>query len=82
MLLMIVHARWRWLVSEIVNVTKEQARALVEAGFAHGLAGYPIILSVNGKITVVAEYEDDDGLCVWEFGRDGSAVSRWYRREA
>jgi hypothetical protein len=51
---------------------------LMEAGFAHGLAGYPIILSVNGKITVVAEYEDDKKLCVWEFGRDGSAVSRWY----
>ena len=65
-------------MSEAVNVTEAQARALMEAGFAHGLAGYPIILSVNGKITVVAEYEDDKKLCVWEFGRDGSAVSRWY----
>jgi len=68
-------------MSEAVNVTEAQARALMEAGFAHGLAGYPIILSVNGKITVVAEYEDDEGLCVWEFGRDGSAASRWYKRE-
>tara|TARA_R110000868_G_scaffold33808_2_gene122417 strand:+ start:2270 stop:2473 length:204 start_codon:yes stop_codon:yes gene_type:complete len=61
------------------NITMEQVIAMREAGFNNGMAGYPILWSDNGKLTVVSDYETE--LCIWEFNTDGSHSARWYKRE-
>ncbi len=61
------------------KVTLDQALSLGENGFRHGIIGYPILWSDNGRITIVDERKTH--LVVWEFEPDGTVHSRRYMGE-
>lgn len=59
-------------------ITKAQAVSMMTVGFDRGVAGYPILFSNSGRVTIVEE--GDFGINVWEFEPDGSSSLRKYRR--
>lgn len=61
------------------KITIEQATAMMDNGFRHGVAGYPILYSDNGKVTIVEERKTH--LIVWEFDGEGNVLQRRYISE-
>jgi hypothetical protein len=61
------------------RVTLEQATAMMDKGFRHGMAGYPILFSDNGRVTVVQETATS--VVVWEFETNGDVTSRRFVKE-
>jgi hypothetical protein len=61
------------------KVTLDQAVAMMQSGFRHGMAGYPILFSDNGRVTIVQE--SATSVVVWEFEPDGSVDSRRFVKE-
>jgi hypothetical protein len=60
------------------RVSKEQATAIINNGFSHGFAGYPVLWADNGAVTIAEE--KDSQMIVWEFRTDGSFQQRCYVR--
>lgn len=60
------------------QLSKQQARTLLDLGFRYGFAGFPVLFSENGQVTVVEE--GSTRLIVWTVEPDGSALSRTYER--
>ena len=61
------------------KLSDAQAIAIMENGFSHGLAGYPVLWAENGNVTIVEEKRTH--LVVWEFSGDGSVHQRRYLKE-
>lgn len=61
------------------KLSDAQAIAMMESGFRHGLAGYPVLWAENGHVTIVEERRTH--LIVWEFTGDGSVHQRRYLKE-
>jgi len=61
------------------KITMEQGFAMIDNGFRHGMAGYPILFSDNGRVTIVQE--GATSVVVWEFEPDGSVISRRFVKE-
>jgi hypothetical protein len=61
------------------KVTFEQAMAMMDNGFRHGMAGYPILFSDNGRVTVVQE--SATSVVIWEFETNGEVNSRRFVKE-
>lgn len=60
------------------RLTDLQAMAIIDNGFRHGFAGYPVLWADNGNVTIVEEKRTH--LVVWEFRGDGSFEHRRYLR--
>ena len=60
------------------RLTDQQALAIMDNGFRHGFAGYPVLWADNGNVTIVEEKRTH--LVVWEFRGDGSGEKRRYLR--
>jgi len=58
------------------RLTMEQGLAIMDNGFRHGFAGYPVLWADNGNVTIVEEKRTH--LVVWEFLSDGSVQKRSY----
>jgi hypothetical protein len=58
------------------KLTTEQGMAMIDSGFRHGFAGYPVLWADNGNVTIVEEKRTH--LTVWEFFSDGSVQTRSY----
>jgi hypothetical protein len=52
---------------------------MINSGFRHGLAGYPVLWAENGHVTIVEEKRTH--LIVWEFSSDGTVQKRRYLKE-
>jgi len=61
------------------KLSDAQALAIVDNGFSHGVAGYPMLWADNGHLTIVEEKRTH--LIVWEFTVDGSVANRRYMKE-
>ena len=61
------------------KITTEQAMAMMNNGFRHGVAGYPVLYSDNGRVTIVEERKTH--LTVWEFDGEGNVLQRRYISE-
>ena len=61
------------------KLSDAQAIAMMESGFRHGLAGYPVLWAENGHVTIVEEKRTH--LIVWEFSSDGTVQKRRYLKE-
>lgn len=61
-----------------VRLSEQQARTLLDLGFNHGFAGFPVLFAESGQVTVVEE--GLTRLIVWTVEPDGSALSRTYER--
>ncbi len=60
------------------KLTEIQALAMMDNGFRHGIAGYPVLWAENGDVTIVEERRTH--LIVWEFRGDGGVDKRRYLR--
>lgn len=61
------------------RLTMEQIISMRDRGFDSGLAGYPIMWSDNGRVTIFQEM--GDLACLWEFETDGSAEVRYFTKQ-
>ena len=61
------------------RLSDAQALAIMDNGFRHGFAGYPVLWADNGNVTIVEEKRTH--LVVWEFRGDGSVHQRRYLKE-
>ena len=61
------------------KLSDAQAIAMMDNGFRHGLAGYPVLWAENGHVTIVEEKRTY--LIVWEFSGDGGVTKRRYLKE-
>ena len=61
------------------QLSDAQAIAIMDNGFRHGLAGYPVLWAENGHVTIVEEKRTH--LIVWEFSSDGTVQKRRYLKE-